>query len=423
MSNTLSPADNYIPVHVRPKSKVLLMLSFQHLFAMFGANVLVPFLLGFSPAMALLGSGIGTLLFILMTRGKVPAYLGSSFVFIAPVMLIHTQVQNHTTVMVGFLTTGVLLLLISRLINWIGSARIVQFLPKIIIGPVIMIIGLELSPVAMKMATGYANGIVNTKSVIIAGITLVTVIIFSVFVRGLGSLISVIIGIAVGYAAAIILGEVNLEKFSSASMLALPEHFSVFQWDWQTVRYDLLLIIIAPAFALIMEHIGHQLVLGVIVKKDLVRDPGLGASLGGDGLATVTSSLIGAPPVTTYGENMGIMAMNRVFSVYVIAGAAVLAISLSFMGKFIALMQSIPSSVMGGVAVLLFGTIAASGIQMLREAKMSIDNKPQLIIVSIMLVLGIGASVVGIPGSTVATISGIFLHLIFKIFLKKTYNP
>lgn len=411
-----------IPVHVRPQSKVLFMLSCQHLFAMFGSNILVPYLLGFSPAMTLFGSGIGTLLFILMTRAKVPAYLGSSFVFIAPVMLIHAQVKNDTTVMLGFLATGILLFLVSRLVGWIGSERIVRFLPKIVIGPVIMIIGLELSPVAMNMATGYSDGQINTYATIIAAITMITVIIFSVFVRGLGSLISVIIGIVVGYVVALCLGQVNLEKVWTAPILALPERFSVFQWDLSTARYDLLLIMLAPTFALMMEHIGHQLVLGVIVNKDLIRDPGLGASLGGDGLATMTSSLLGAPPVTTYGENMGVMAMNKVFSVWVIAGAAMLAITLSFIGKFIALMQSIPSSVMGGVAVLLFGTIAASGIQMLRDAKMSINNKPQLVIVSVMLVLGIGAHTLGIPGSTVATIAGITLHLLFKIFLKKEYT-
>lgn len=410
-----------IPVHVRPQNKVLFMLSCQHLFAMFGSNILVPYLLGFSPAMTLFGSGIGTLIFILMTRAKVPAYLGSSFVFIAPVMLIHAQVKDDTTVMLGFLATGILLFLVSRLVGWIGSERIVRFLPKIVIGPVIMIIGLELSPVAMNMATGYSDGQINTYATIIAAVTMITVIIFSVFVRGLGSLISVIIGIVVGYVVALCLGQVNLEKVWTAPILALPERFSVFQWDLSTARYDLLLIMLAPTFALMMEHIGHQLVLGVIVNKDLIRDPGLGASLGGDGLATMTSSLLGAPPVTTYGENMGVMAMNKVFSVWVIAGAAVLAISLSFIGKFIALMQSIPSSVMGGVAVLLFGTIAASGIQMLRDAKMSINNKPQLVIVSVMLVLGIGAHTLGIPGSTVATIAGITLHLLFKIFLKKEY--
>lgn len=412
-----------LDVHDRPKFFQGLLLSSQHLFAMFGATVLVPFLTGLPVSAALIASGIGTLLYILITKGQIPAYLGSSFAFILPIT-IALGANSLGEVLTALFFSGVLYVLIGIVIRIAGTGWIIHLLPPIVVGPVIMVIGLGLAPVAVDMAmytdSGNQEGYSMTY-ITVALITLTITILASIFLKGVLGLIPILIGIVGGYVTALMFGIVDLDLIKSTSWLAMPELYIPYQDYTPAMNLGLFMVMLPIVFVTISEHIGHQLVINKIVGRDFFKKPGLHRSIIGDGVATMFSSTIGGPPTTTYGENIGVLAITRIFSVWVIGGAAVLAVILGFVGKFTAVVQSIPSPVMGGVSILLFGIIAASGMRMLVDAKIDFDNKRNLVIGSVILVIGIGKAhldftVGNIPfnleGMALAAVAGIILNLI-----------
>jgi uracil permease len=393
-------------------------LSLQHLFAMFGATVLVPFLVGLDTSVTLFTSGVGTLLYILITKGKIPAYLGSSFAFItALTALLGTtpgQVAGPDRIAVamgGCVTVGVIYLLVAAAIGAFGTRWIDVILPPIVIGPVVMVIGLGLAGVAVGMATKGATGSYHPEFFWVAMASLGIAVLAAVFLRGFLGVIPVLIGIVGGYAVAALAGQVDLSGVGQARAFAVPP------FVLPTFRLDAVLLLAPISLVVITEHIGHLIVTNNVVGRDLVKDPGLHRSLAGDGVATAVSGLLGGPPNTTYGENIGVMAVTRVFSVWVIGGAAVMAIVMSFLPAVGALIRSIPVQVMGGICILLFGIIASAGIRMLVEAGIDFSHKRNLIIASVILVIGIGGATIHVAGveigeMSLATYVGVFLNLV-----------
>ncbi|HBV23226.1 MAG TPA: uracil permease [Jeotgalicoccus sp.] len=412
-----------LDVHERPKFFQGLLLSSQHLFAMFGATVLVPFLTGLPVSAALIASGIGTLLYILITKGQIPAYLGSSFAFILPIT-IALGANTLGEVLTALFFSGVLYVLIGLVIRLAGTGWIIRLLPPIVVGPVIMVIGLGLAPVAVDMAmytdSGNQEGYSMTY-ITVALITLTITILASIFLKGVLGLIPILIGIVGGYVTALLFGIVDLELIKTTGWFVLPDLYIPYQDYTPAMNLGLFMVMLPIVFVTISEHIGHQMVINKIVGRDFFKKPGLHRSIIGDGVATMFASTIGGPPTTTYGENIGVLAITRIFSVWVIGGAAVLAVILGFVGKFTAVVQSIPSPVMGGVSILLFGIIAASGLRMLIDARIDFDNKRNLVIASVILVIGIGKAhldftIGNIPfnleGMALAAVAGIILNLI-----------
>lgn len=412
-----------LDVHERPKFFQGLLLSSQHLFAMFGATVLVPFLTGLPVSAALIASGIGTLLYILITKGQIPAYLGSSFAFILPIT-IALGANSLGEVLTALFFSGVLYVIIGLVIRLAGTGWIITLLPPIVVGPVIMVIGLGLAPVAVDMAMYTDSGNQEGYSMIyitVALITLVITILASIFLKGVLGLIPILIGIIGGYISALMFGIVDLELIKSTGWFVLPDLYIPYQDYTPAMNIGLFMVMLPIVFVTISEHIGHQMVINKIVGRNFFKKPGLHRSIIGDGVATMFASTIGGPPTTTYGENIGVLAITRIFSVWVIGGAAILAVILGFVGKFTAVVQSIPSPVMGGVSILLFGIIAASGLRMLVDAKIDFDNKRNLVIASVILVIGIGKAhldftIGNIPfnleGMALAAVAGIILNLI-----------
>lgn len=412
-----------LDVHDRPKFFQGLLLSSQHLFAMFGATVLVPFLTGLPVSAALIASGIGTLLYILITKGQIPAYLGSSFAFILPIT-IALGANSLGEVLTALFFSGVLYVVIGLAIRLAGTGWIIALLPPIVVGPVIMVIGLGLAPVAVDMAmytdSGNQEGYSMTY-ITVALITLAITILASIFLKGVLGLIPILIGIIGGYISALMFGIVDLEMIKSTGWFVLPDLYIPYQDYTPAMNIGLFMVMLPIVFVTISEHIGHQMVINKIVGRNFFKKPGLHRSIIGDGVATMFASTIGGPPTTTYGENIGVLAITRIFSVWVIGGAAILAVILGFVGKFTAVVQSIPSPVMGGVSILLFGIIASSGLRMLVDAKVDFDNKRNLVIASVILVIGIGKAhldftIGNIPfnleGMALAAVAGIILNLI-----------
>lgn len=412
-----------LDVHDRPKFFQGLLLSSQHLFAMFGATVLVPFLTELPVSAALIASGIGTLLYILITKGQIPAYLGSSFAFIVPIT-IALGANSLGEVLTALFFSGVLYVVIGLAIRLAGTGWIIALLPPIVVGPVIMVIGLGLAPVAVDMAmytdSGNQEGYSMTY-ITVALITLAITILASIFLKGVLGLIPILIGIIGGYISALMFGIVDLEMIKSTGWFVLPDLYIPYQDYTPAMNIGLFMVMLPIVFVTISEHIGHQMVINKIVGRNFFKKPGLHRSIIGDGVATMFASTIGGPPTTTYGENIGVLAITRIFSVWVIGGAAILAVILGFVGKFTAVVQSIPSPVMGGVSILLFGIIASSGLRMLVDAKIDFDNKRNLVIASVILVIGIGKAhldftIGNIPfnleGMALAAVAGIILNLI-----------
>lgn len=412
-----------LDVHEKPQPLEWLMLSSQHLFAMFGATVLVPFLTGLPVSAALIASGLGTLLYILLTKGMIPAYLGSSFAFILPIT-IALSANSLGEVLTALFFTGVVYVIIGIIIKFVGIGWLMKLLPTVVIGPVIMVIGLGLAPVAINMAM-YTNPDAqegyNMMYILVAVITLIITIIASVFFRGILSLIPILIGIIGGYITAIIFDIVDFTQIKETGWFVLPDVYMPFVDYTPALNIGLLIVMLPIVFVTISEHIGHQAVINKIVGRNFFVKPGLHRSLAGDGAATMLASIIGGPPTTTYGENIGVLAITRVFSVWVIGGAAVFAVILGFVGKFTAVVQSIPTPVMGGVSILLFGIIAASGLRMLIDGRVNLDHKRNLIIVSVILVIGIGKAHLdfmlgeipfNLEGMALAALAGIVLNLI-----------
>lgn len=396
-----------------------LPLSLQHLFAMFGATVLVPFLVGLDTSVTLFTSGVGTLIYILMTKGKIPAYLGSSFAFItglSTLLAVKPGVlapdERIAVAMGGCVAVGVIYVLVALAIGKFGVGWIDRLLPPVVIGSVVMVIGLGLARVAVDMATGVAaTGQYHGSFFLVALAALGISVLAAVFFTGFLGVIPVLIGIVGGYVVALLAGQVDLAAVRSSTPFAVP-HFVLPRFDLGAI------LLLAPvSLVVITEHIGHLIVTNKIVGRDFVKDPGLHRSLAGDGVATAVAGLVGGPPSTTYGENIGVMAITRVFSVWVIGGAAVLAIVMSFLPPVGALIRSIPVQVMGGICILLFGIIASAGIRMLVEAGIDFSEKRNLIIASVILVIGIGGAKIHLGSLEVgemslATYVGVLLNLV-----------
>lgn len=418
-----------LDVNDKPSSGQLITLSFQHMFAMFGSTILVPQLVGLSPAIALLTSGIATIIFLLVTKFQVPAYLGSSFAFIAPILVAVNGLNeageaiNPGNAMIGAVFVGLVYGIVSLVIWKSGYKWIMKLLPAIVVGPVIMVIGLGLSGVAVDMAMNITNADSGLKEYSFlhfsaALVTLFTAIVCTVFFKNIISTMPILIGLVVGYIYSIIIGIVDFTPIKEAKLFASPDFLLPgVHYDF-VITTNILLVMVPIVIVTISEHIGHQLVLGKVVERDYIKEPGLHRSLLGDGLGTLVSALIGGPPKTTYGENIGVLAITRIYSVYVILGAAVVAILLSFFGKAMAVISTIPTAVLGGVSILLFGIIAASGLRMLVDAKVDFGNSRNLVIASVILVIGIGGAkfivteALSIEGMALAAIIGVILNLI-----------
>ncbi|AMQ07299.1 MULTISPECIES: uracil-xanthine permease family protein [Sporosarcina] len=412
--------EKVLDVHEKPAPARWIILSLQHMFAMFGATILVPQLVGLSPAIALLTSGIATIVFILVTRFQVPAYLGSSFAFIIPIQ-VATQTGGIGSAMIGSMFVALVYGIISLLIWKTGYNWIMKVLPPIVVAPVIIVIGLALSPTAISMASTIQVGdekVYNLLHFSAALVTLAAAIICLMFFKGIISLMPILIGIIVGYIYSAFIGILDFTKVMEAKWFEFPEML-IPGVDYDFVITPTLLFLMVPiAIVTISEHIGHQLVLGRIVGRDYIKNPGLNRSLLGDGLGTLISGLVGGPPKTTYGENIGVLALTRVYSVYVILGAAVFAIAFSFLGKVMALIATIPTAVLGGVSILLFGIIASSGLRMLVDHKIDFGSQRNLVIASVILVIGIGGASIEfsdtfqIEGMALAAIIGVILNLV-----------
>ena len=388
-----------------------LPLSFQHLFAMFGATVLVPILFKVNPATILLFNGIGTLIYLFICKGKIPAYLGSSFAFLSPVFLVLPQ-YGYEAALGGFIVVGAIFSLVALSIKAIGTKWLDIVFPPAAIGAIVAVIGLELAPTAAGMA-GLTAEVIDPTIITVSIFTLLVTVFGTVAFRGFLAIIPILIGVISGYILSFFMGIVDLSAISKAPWLEMPTLY--------TPEFNLgaILIILPAALVVIVEHIGHLIVTGNIVGKDLTQDPGLHRSLLGNGLSTMLSGFFGSTPNTTYGENIGVMAITKVYSVWVIGGAAVIAIILSFVGKLAAAIQSIPVPVMGGVSLLLFGVIAASGIRMLVESKVDYNKPSNLILTSVILILGVSnahitVGSVTLKGMALSTVVAIILSLSFK---------
>jgi uracil permease len=411
-----------IQVNERPPLAKSVPLGLQHLFAMFGSTVLVPFLFEVDTATILLMNGIGTLLYLFITKGKIPAYLGSSFAFLSPVFVV-LGTKGYSAALGGFIAVGIVFCLVALLIKAVGTRWIDVVFPPAAMGAIVAVIGLELVPVAAEMA-GFIPGsdapadwAPDAKTVIVAVATLLITIVGQAMFRGFMKIIPILVGIIGGYILAALLGLVNMEKVREADWIAIPTFYAP--------SFDLpsILIILPAALVVIVEHIGHLIVTGNIVGKDLAKDPGLDRSLLGNGLSTVLSGFVGSTPNTTYGENIGVLAITKVYSTWVLGLAAIFAILLSFIGKLAALINTIPEAVMGGISLLLFGVIAASGIRMLVESKVDYSKPTNLMLTTIVLVIGISGTKLTwgsfeLKGMALATIVAILLSLFFKLIEK-----
>lgn len=393
-------------------------LSIQHTFAMFSASVLVPFILGISPAIALLMNGIGTLLFILITKGKAPAYLGSSFAFISPALLvINNPKLGYEYALGGFVITGLIFMAVAILVKFVGVKWIDVVLPPAAMGPVVALIGLELAGNAAQnggivLTDTYTH--INPKFVIVFLVTLLAAVFGQVLFRGFASAIAILISIIIGYVAALMAGIVDFTQLNQETWFDLP-NFMAPKFSLQAI-----LIIIPASLTVISEHIGHQVVTSEIVGYNLLEDPGLQRSLFADGISTTLSGLCGSVPTTTYGENIGVMAITKVYSVWVIGGAALFSIALSFIGKASGLIQTIPAPVMGGVSFLLYGMIGASGIRLMVDSKIDYSKPRNLALTSVVFITGLSGAFIQIgsvqlTGMSLATVVGMVLGLVFYI--------
>ncbi|WP_167628229.1 solute carrier family 23 protein [Listeria valentina] len=408
-----------LDIHEKPALHRWIILSIQHLFTMFGSTIFVPSVTGMSPGVALVSSGLGTLAYLLITRGKIPAYLGSSFAFIQPLTMFIMEEHSPGSVMVGTFSVGVVYAIVSLIVYYAGVDWIQKVLPPVVVGPVIMVIGLSLAPSAANMAMGTSANMADYsfRSVAVALITLAAAIIAMIFFKGFLGLVPILFGFFVGYIASIPFGLVDFTLVKQASLFQIPD-FTIPFLDADPVVTLTVIISMAPlAFVTMAEHMGHQLVLNKITNRNFFKDPGLHRSLLGDGTASIIASLVGGPPVTTYGENIGVLAITRVYSVFVIGGAAVFAILFGFIGYINAVITSVPQAVLGGISFLLFGVIASSGLRMMIDNKIDLNINRNLIITSVVLVIGIGGffvqiNSVKITGMAMAAVVGIILNLI-----------
>ncbi|WP_342433348.1 solute carrier family 23 protein [Neobacillus sp. FSL H8-0543] len=377
-------------------------LSLQHLFAMFGATILVPALTGLDPGSSLVASGVGTLIFHLITRGKVPTYLGSSFAFIAPLALYVGELKSPGEAVAGLISVSIVYAIVSLIITFVGFEKVRKVIPAVVVGPVVSIIGLALATTAV---TSMAS--VNWD---IAIVSLFAAIIATLAGTKTVRLFPILIGLVVGYVYAAVRGFVDFDTIAAAPVFSFPQ-FIMPEFTWVVI------LGMAPiALVTIIEDLGHMFVLNEITGKEVTKDPGFPSILWGNGLATLISGFIGGPAQTTYAENLGVLAITRQFSSRIIQGAAVIAILLGLFGKVGAAIQSIPVAVMGGICILLFGMIAAMGIRHMVEEKVNMANMKNLVIVAIIFIIGIGYAHNGIA---YATIAGLLIYWLVPDFTTK----
>lgn len=408
-----------IQVDEKVPFNLLIPLSLQHTFAMFGASVLVPIIFGIDPSIVLLMNGIGTLLFILITKGKAPAYLGSSFAFIGPSSIIIAN-QGFEYAQGGFVVLGIVGCIVALLIGKVGTKWIDIALPPAAMGAVVALIGLELASNTVNGGAIGANLMTETASsqdFIVFFVTLGVAILGSVLFKGFLSTVPILVAIVVGYITALTFGMVDFTPVMQATLFTMP-HFQMAKFDW-TASLTMLPVLLV----VLSEHVGHQVVTSNVVGRDLMKDPGLHRSMFADYFSSALSGMVGGVPTTTYGENIGVMAITRVYSVRVIAGAAIISILMSFVGPLAALISTIPGNVIGGITFLLYGMIGTSGLRLLVESKVDFSKSKNLILTSIVFVTGLSGIAVNfsgieLRGMVLASVVGILLSLLFYVFDK-----
>ncbi|MGX7074601.1 uracil-xanthine permease family protein [Globicatella sanguinis] len=412
-----------LDVNEKPAFLPGVLLSFQHVFAMFGATILVPLILGMSVSTALFASGIGTLIYIFATKAQVPVYLGSSFAYISAMAIAKEAMGGEIdAAQTGIMLVGIVYVLTAVLIKKIGSEWVNRILPPVVIGPMIMVIGLGLANSAVTNAGFVKDG--DWRNIVVALITFGVSVLITIKGKGFIKVVPFLIAIIVGYLFAIVFGLVDFTPVVNAKWLAIPDLSLPFATSFSSLKqYNFYfgpeaLAILPIAIVTVAEHIGDHIVLGEITNHDFVQKPGLHRTLIGDGAATFVSALIGGPANTTYGENTGVIGMTRIASVSVIRNAAVIAIILSFFGKFTALISTIPNAVLGGMAILLYGVIASNGLKVMIKARTNFNHSRNLIIASAMLVIGLGGAVLElgsaltISGTALSAIVGVILNLV-----------
>lgn len=411
-----------IQIDERPPIGLFIPLSIQHMFAMFGASVLVPLLFHINASIVLFMNGVGTLIFILVTKGRAPAYLGSSFAFIAPTLfLIGKYADGFRYAQAGFVVVGLCGCLVAFIIYKCGTNWIDVVLPPAAMGPVVALIGLELSSTAASNAGMVGENAGDPRNIIVFLVTLLIAVFGQVLFRGFLSVIPILIAILAGYAASFLTG---LVSFSSVAETVAAQPFFVLP-HFQAPIFDLgAMAVMLPALLVILsEHIGHQVVTSEIVDRNLIKDPGLHRSIFGDSISTAISGMVGSVPTTTYGENIGVMAVTKVYSVWVIGGAAVCSVILSFVGPLAALINTIPGAVIGGISFLLYGMIGTSGLRILVDQKVNYDLSRNLALTSVIFVTGLSgiAITVGniqIKGMSLAAVVGMLMSLTFYLLDK-----
>ena len=414
-----------LDVNEKPTIGKWVILAIQHVFAMFGATILVPILVNATARetvltipVALVSSGIGTLIYILCTKGRSPVYLGSSFAFIAPIAAAYLK-GGIAGAMTGIMVVGVVYIIVSFLIKLIGKNWLNKILPPVIIGPMIMVIGLGLAPSAISQIGLAAGTTFDWKIILVAVVAFLVTAIFMTMAKGFLKVIPFLIGIISGYIMAVILGMVDFTPVIEASFFSIPTF--AFPFIHYKPTFIAVLTIAPIALVTICEHIGDHTSLSNIIEKDLLKDPGLDKTLLGDGVATLAASLIGGPANTTYGENTSVVGLTKVASIWVIGLAAIFAILIGFLGKFTALVSTIPSAVLGGVSLLLYGFISVNGLKVLIKNQVNFEKAKNVIVASSMLVLGLGGAAISITsgdlsisfsGMSLAAIVGILLNLL-----------
>ena len=416
-----STVDLLLDVDQRPSAGKGILLSFQHVFAMFGATILVPLILGMPVSVALFASGIGTLIYMISTGFKVPVYLGSSFAFITAMSLAMKEMGGDVSAaQTGVILTGLVYVLVAASVRFAGTKWIDKLLPPIIIGPMIIVIGLGLAGSAVTNAGLVADG--NWKNALVAVVTFLIAAFINTKGKGFLRIIPFLFAIIGGYLFALTLGLVDFTPVLKANWFEIPGFYLPFSTGGAFKEYNLYfgpetIAILPIAIVTISEHIGDHTVLGQICGRQFLKEPGLHRTLLGDGIATSVSAFLGGPANTTYGENTGVIGMTRIASVSVIRNAAFIAIALSFLGKFTALISTIPSAVLGGMSILLYGVIASNGLKVLIKERVDFSQMRNLIIASAMLVLGLGGAIlkvgpVTLSGTALSAMTGIILNLI-----------
>ena len=416
-----STVDLLLDVDQRPSAGKGILLSFQHVFAMFGATILVPLILGMTVSVALFASGVGTLIYMIATGFRVPVYLGSSFAFITAMSLAMKEMGGDVSAaQTGVILTGFVYVLVAASVRFAGTKWIDKLLPPIIIGPMIIVIGLGLASSAVTNAGLVADG--NWKNALVAVVTFLIAAFINTKGKGFLRIIPFLFAIIGGYLFALALGLVDFTPVLQANWIEIPGFYLPFNTGGAFKQYDLYfgpetIAILPIAIVTISEHIGDHTVLSQICGRQFLKDPGLHRTLLGDGIATSVSAFLGGPANTTYGENTGVIGMTRIASVSVIRNAAFIAIALSFLGKFTALISTIPNAVLGGMSILLYGVIASNGLKVLIKERVDFGQMRNLIIASAMLVLGLGGAIlklgpVTLSGTALSAMTGIILNLI-----------